>query len=254
MFRPRYDRDGFPFTADDESTLTPAGQLEAERRFIAGLSSGSPRATRGLIGMLLLVILFGAGFGGIALYSALSADDNHEPATDALGLLRPHDLSGQWAAPGGQGMDFDDACLGQVQGPYEAQPPTEHRFLTQVNPMSGPLFLDEYLVPMDESRAHTLLSRFRSHPGGGCADGSGLPQLPVRPVDLPGLPDVVASLTSHGTLPGLVERTGHQLPNVGERWTVFAETQRGLVRLNIQGGDVTSVTAITRAAIAAANR
>lgn len=71
MFRPRYDRDGHPFTSAEASPLTPAGQLEAERRFIAGIASGSPRARRGFLGLVLLVVAFAALFGAIALVSVL---------------------------------------------------------------------------------------------------------------------------------------------------------------------------------------
>jgi hypothetical protein len=75
VWQPEYDRDGQPFVGD-ESTLTPGGQLEAERRLIAGLGRGASRrqrraAIRLLIGIGLLVGLFLAGLLLTALISAL---------------------------------------------------------------------------------------------------------------------------------------------------------------------------------------
>jgi hypothetical protein len=46
VWQPDYDRDGQPFTTD-ESTLTPGGRLEVDRRFFMGFSRNtSPKQRR----------------------------------------------------------------------------------------------------------------------------------------------------------------------------------------------------------------
>jgi len=55
MWQPGYDRDGEPFIGD-ESTLTPGGQLEAERRFFMGFSRRASRRQKRAARMLLLLV------------------------------------------------------------------------------------------------------------------------------------------------------------------------------------------------------
>jgi hypothetical protein len=69
MWRPDYDRNGQPFTADDPSLLTPAGELESGRRFLFG-ARGSRRQRKAFALYIAAVLAVVALFVVVALIAA----------------------------------------------------------------------------------------------------------------------------------------------------------------------------------------
>jgi len=68
MWEPNYEREGLPFSPDEPSVLTPRGELEAQRRFLMGLSRGaSPKQRRAARQLVTFLVVLAAFFGVVVL-------------------------------------------------------------------------------------------------------------------------------------------------------------------------------------------